>query len=156
MIVMFIQMGNKPEAAPGDIVQSDLMTNQKGKMQFCLIVAGICVPAMLFVKPFYVKFTTKKESQKDFKKIESDEVEMTGINASLNNDDSNYQQLDNEVVDEQREIEILAQGIIAPHGPHSFEDVFVHSMIETIEYALGTVSNTASYLRLWALSLAHG
>lgn len=109
-----------------------------------LVVAGICVPVMLAANPI-VFLMTHKEPKKKVVEIELMEGTMEGDHE------------DRYITMTKNEFEELAQSAIDTGGKaHGFGEFMTHQMIETIEYSLGTVSNTASYLRLWALSLAHG
>ncbi|CAN1255947.1 V-type proton ATPase subunit a3 [Linum perenne] len=113
-----------------ELGENELFKGQRITQMVLLLLAIVAVPWMLFPKPFILKSRYEKTHQGQ-------------AYAQLPSGDES--------------VELEAPAAHDPHAHEEFEffEVFIHQMIHTIEFVLGSVSNTASYLRLWALSLAH-
>jgi V-type H+-transporting ATPase subunit a len=141
MIAMFL--------SPGSIdPDKQLYEGQAGFQSFLLLCAFFSVPAMLFVKPYLNK---KKHEAAAITRLLQQQQADRGAFSEIKEDD----------IDEHKSAEMIrppspvAADGHGGHGEYDFSDEMIHQGIHTIEFVLGAVSNTASYLRLWALSLAH-
>ncbi|KAG2673718.1 hypothetical protein I3760_13G104000 [Carya illinoinensis] len=111
-----------------DLGENQLFWGQRPLQIILLLLALIAVPWMLFPKPFILKrLHTERFQGRTYGILGTSEMDL--------------------------EVEPDSERL--HYEDFNFSEVFVHQMIHSIEFVLGAVSNTASYLRLWALSLAH-
>ncbi|KAG6629323.1 hypothetical protein CIPAW_14G076900 [Carya illinoinensis] len=111
-----------------DLGENQLFWGQRPLQIILLLLAMIAVPWMLFPKPFILKrLHTERFQGRTYGILATSETDLEVEPDSARHYDEDF----------------------------NFSEVFVHQMIHSIEFVLGAVSNTASYLRLWALSLAH-
>jgi V-type H+-transporting ATPase subunit a len=154
--------------APGQVAPDDTLYWGQAYLQlFLVFIAVISIPWMLLAKPYLLKREHKRHTaDPSFTSLlHSDETR----NLTAATPEGSEAGGAAGGAGDHSTLEAAARGAAAAssasghggggHGGHGeefdFGEIFVHQVIHTIEFVLGGVSHTASYLRLWALSLAH-
>lgn len=149
LIYMFLQPGFIPEG-------EQLYSGQKQVQVGLLLLAVAQVPVLLFLKPFYLRWEHNRARAKGYRGI----GERSRVSALDDDDDHHNGNGRQSGESDGEDVAMIAQGVDHDehddeHGEFEFSEVMIHQVIHTIEFCLNCVSHTASYLRLWALSLAH-
>jgi len=149
-------------------VDEPLYPGQRWVQNVLVLVALICVPWLLLMKPLALRWEAKRNvaigysglpAQGGARFSEEEPTSATGETAGRFSLGAGEDEEGEEMV--MMEMHLLDEH----HEEFDFAEAMIHQVIHTIEFCLNCVSHTASYLRLWgnnlcdftntALSLAH-
>ena len=140
--------------SPGTVTEK-LYSHQGGVQVFLLLLAVIQVPTMLLLKPLWLRWEHNRARALGYRGL----GENSRVSALEDDGDADrgYGGARDSLASDGEGVAMIAQDINEgeEHEEFDFGEIMIHQVIHTIEFCLNCISHTASYLRLWALSLAH-
>lgn len=138
-------------------IDEPLYRGQRFVQNLLLLIAVICVPWLLLMKPLYLRWETKRNIARGYAglpmhggpRVSEEPMSATDGRFSLGEGEG-----DEDGEGDGEGMVFMEMQALDEHSPEAFDfsEAMIHQVIHTIEFCLNCISHTASYLRLWGTS----
>lgn len=135
-------------------IEEPLYRGQRFVQNVLLLIALLCVPWLLLMKPLVQRWESKRHVARGYEGLPTRGGHRFSEEEPTSAIDGRFSLGEGEEDDDDEGMVLMEMQLLDAHSEEfDFSEAMIHQVIHTIEFCLNCVSHTASYLRLWGASV---